>query len=386
MSFTIFSFITAFIFSTFILVSVHLLRKNPSFIRKFGVKSVLIGYLLCLVRMLFTPEFSFTRVLKLPSIVNEFYETIYFEPVYVMSREISFFSLFLNLWCLGALLLVVIFVTQYIISLRRINRYSTCTSERIDLILNKVQSEYPRKIRAKAFICPETVVPMGIGLLRKKILLPYGKYSSKELYYMIKHEYTHFYNQDLVVKFLVVMFSCIFWWNPAVYLLLRDISQILEIKCDLTITQQLDNVKKNEYLQTILNLLKSQDKGPKLKVLGALGMMKSDKDKALVERFRVVLTPPKRVRKWTFSVIITLYLIAFGLSYMAVIQPAYRPQNHELISDNGNVEPILEGYIVKEENGDYILYSNKKGPYKIEEETAKIFISLGMDFREDLVK
>ncbi len=386
MSFTIFSFITAFIFSTFILVSVHLLRKNPSFIRKFGVKSVLIGYLLCLVRMLFTPEFSFTRVLKLPSIVNEFYEAIYFKPVYVMSREISFLSLFLNIWCLGALLLVAIFVIQYIISLRRINRYSTCTSETIDLILNKVQSEYPRKIRAKAFICPETAVPMGIGLLRKKILLPYGKYSNKELYYMIKHEYTHFYNRDLVVKFLVVMFSCIFWWNPAVYMLLRDISQILEIKCDLTITQQLDNVKKNEYLKTILNLLKSQDKGPKLKVLGALGMMKGDKDKALVERFRVVLTPPKRVRKWTFSVIVTLYLIAFGLSYMAVIQPAYRPQNHELISDNGNVEPILEGYIVKEENGDYILYSNKKGPYKIEEETAKIFISLGMDFREDLVK
>lgn len=196
MFFTIFSFITAFIFSTFILVSVHLLRKNPSFIRKFGVKSVLIGYLLCLLRMLFTPEFSFTRTIELPKLVNGFYEKVYIEPIYVMSKETSYFSLFLGVWCSASLLLVIIFAVQYGLYLLRISRYSTCTSERIERILSQVQSEYPRRIRAEAFICPETAVPMGIGLWKKRILLPYGKYSDQELYYIIKHEYTHFYNRD----------------------------------------------------------------------------------------------------------------------------------------------------------------------------------------------
>lgn len=386
MSFTIFSFITAFIFSTFILVSVHLLRKNPSFIRKFGVKSVLIGYLLCLLRMLFTPEFSFTMTIELPKLVNGFYEKVYIEPIYVMSKETSYFSLFLGVWCSASLLLVIIFAVQYGLYLLRISRYSTCTSERIERILSQVQSEYPRRIRAEAFICPETAVPMGIGLWKKRILLPYGKYSDQELYYIIKHEYTHFYNRDLTVKFLVIVFCCIFWWNPAAYLLLRDISQILEIKCDLAATQNFSHRKKEEYLGIILNLLKDQGNGPQFKIIGALGMIKFRNNKSLVERFQVVMKPPQSVHKWVLPVIVTLYLIAFGMSYMAVIQPRFNPlDKDEMISDNGKVETILEGYIIKEENGDYILYSPGEEPYKIKEETAQIFISLGMEFREDLI-
>lgn len=281
---------------------------------------------------------------------------------------------------------MIIFAVQYGLYLLRISRYSTCTSERIERILSQVQSEYPRRIRAEAFICPETAVPMGIGLWKKRILLPYGKYSDQELYYIIKHEYTHFYNRDLTVKFLVIVFCCIFWWNPAAYLLLRDISQILEIKCDLAATQNFSHRKKEEYLGIILNLLKDQGNGPQFKIIGALGMIKLRNNKSLVERFQVVMKPPQSVHKWVLPVIVTLYLIAFGMSYMAVIQPIYYPQETDIVSGDGTAEYVIESFIVKTINGDYILHSPGEKPYKIKEETAEVFISMGIDCREELIE
>lgn len=227
---------------------------------------------------------------------------------------------------------------------------------------------------------------MGIGLWKKRILLPYGKYSDQELYYIIKHEYTHFYNRDLTVKFLVIVFCCIFWWNPAAYLLLRDISQILEIKCDLAATQNFSHRKKEEYLGIILNLLKDQGNGPQFKIIGALGMIKLRNNKSLVERFQVVMKPPQSVHKWVLPVIVTLYLIAFGMSYMAVIQPIYYPQETDIVSGDGTAEYVIESFIVKTINGDYILHSPGEKPYKIKEETAEVFISMGIDCREELIE
>lgn len=44
----------------------------------------------------------------------------------------------------------------------------------------------------------------------------------------------------------------IFWWNPLIYLLKHDINNTLEIKSDLSITNNMTEDKKLEYLQSIL--------------------------------------------------------------------------------------------------------------------------------------
>lgn len=100
-------------------------------------------------------------------------------------------------------------------------------------------------------------VPMEVGIFRKSILLPDEPYTDSELYYILKHEYTHFQNKDLLIKILIYIYWCLFWWNPAIYLLKNDLSQILEIKCDLDVIDHMGNEHRVEYLTTIVTMLKN---------------------------------------------------------------------------------------------------------------------------------
>ncbi len=84
--------------------------------------------------------------------------------------------------------------------------------------------------------------------------------------------------------------------------------------------------------------------------------------------------------------IVTLYIFAFGMSYMAVIQPIYYPQENEIVSEGGTAEYVAESFIVKNVNGEYILHSPGEKPYIIKEETAEVFISMGIDCREELIE
>ncbi len=382
MSFTIFSFVTSCVFSTLILLAVHLMRNNPSFVKRFGVNTLLLGYTLCLFRMLFTPEFMFTRKLELPQQVNGFYNVVYFQPVQAVFQETSWFQIFLCLWWVVAVLLLLCFSVQYIVGVKRIKRYMSNVYPKAQEVLEKVQEEYDRKIKVKVFICPETSTPLGIGLTSKYILLPNGNYSSQDLYHIVKHEYTHFYNRDLTVKFLVMLFCCVFWWNPAVYLLWRDMAQMLEMKCDLTVTQDYNNNEKKAYLSVIIALLKEQENNSHMAPPTAMGLLKRRRSRILVERFDTVLAAPKKSKRWELWLTFGLCIALFVLSYAVVIQPKYDPPVSEAMSDDGTVDPTLEGYVLKDSNGDYFLYRPGKRPELMKSETVKLFISMGIEVRE----
>ena len=72
----------------------------------------------------------------------------------------------------------------------------------------------------------------------------------------ILHEYTHFLNHDTAVKLLVTLYCIIFWWNPVVYLLQKDLEQTLELKCDRAIAQTLNAQERTAYLRAILSAMK----------------------------------------------------------------------------------------------------------------------------------
>lgn len=199
---------------------------------------------------------------------------------------------------------------------------------------------------------------------------------------MIKHEYTHFYNRDLAVKFLVMLFCCAFWWNPAVYLLWRDISQILEIKCDLTVTKHYSIHQKKAYLSVIVALLKDQETKSRMKFPTSVGLIKRKRRSVFAERFRIVLDAPERLKRWQRLLISSMCLSLFVLSYAVVIQPRYEPPEEEIISENGLIYPEVTGYIVKNAEGEHFMCEPGERPYPIKREAAELLASTGIIIKE----
>lgn len=118
--------------------------------------------------------------------------------------------------------------------------YAGQWDERTNALLEQVQQQTGRKITVQGYTALNIESAFGMGVLHKRIILPDRDYTETELRYVLLHEYTHFLNHDTVVKLLVTLFCMIFWWNPVVYLLQKDLEQTLEIKCDLSVARTLD--------------------------------------------------------------------------------------------------------------------------------------------------
>lgn len=162
-------------------------------------------------------------------------------------------------------------------------------------------------------------------MLRRYIILPDKTYTDAELHYILLHEYTHFLNHDTAVKLLVTLYCIIFWWNPVVYLLQKDLEQTLELKCDRAIAQTLNAQERTAYLRAILSAMKqgcTQQPVPQ----PSTALFRAEADKAMRERFTAVLACAEQPNDRTASaVLIGSFAVLLVLSYAVLPQPAFEP-------------------------------------------------------------
>lgn len=87
--------------------------------------------------------------------------------------------------------------------------------------------------------------PLVYGLFRPTILLP-SDFPSKgrpEYEHILHHELCHVRNGDLWSKQLLLLVTCVHWFNPLVWLMLYLASQDLEMRCDAQVVAKLGSNK-----------------------------------------------------------------------------------------------------------------------------------------------
>lgn len=177
------------------------------------------------------------------------------------------------IWLCGALLSLSVFFFRYIHEIRKLNRYPS---------------------KDGIYIVPGCKTPMGIGVFKKRILLPRQDYTEQELRYILLHEETHFAHHDQLIKMLMQILCCIFWWNPFVYLLQKAVSQMLEIRCDREVAQSAD---KAEYMEVLLALVKDGGGSTSMverfqRIAGQRGRARSGRASVLAAAFVLVCMGP----------------------------------------------------------------------------------------------
>ena len=157
-------------------------------------------------------------------------------------------------------------------------------------------------------------------------------------------------------------FCCIFWWNPILYLLVKDLDQSLEIKCDLCITEKLSSIETSEYLQTIVATLKAA--GERKRRIGFNGTVALGKGKRneLLERFEYVLKNQKSKDQGRKAIVVWIVAVCavWFASYAVVPLPSYEAPIEEIITEPGTVEMTPENTYVIYENGIYKIFVNGK--------------------------
>ncbi|MFR3787387.1 MAG: M56 family metallopeptidase [Agathobaculum desmolans] len=359
---------SALLWSSLLIVAIYLLR-HTRFKQHFGVLSMVMLYLFCAVRLFLPIEFPYTLIAADSVIYPRIYSLLMQD---FANRPLLI--LLCCLWLLGFCELLFRYVRQYRKAIYSITHYAEPWDERTAALLEQVQRQTGRRIKVHGCTANHIESAFGIGVLRKYIMLPARDYTEDELRYVLLHEYTHFLNHDTVVKLLVTLFCMVFWWNPVVYLLQKDLEQTLEIKCDLSVARMLNAKERAAYLRTILTLMK-QPRSERRLPFAATALFRSDADAAIRERFETVMTyaakPHNRAASAAFASVFAVLLIA---SYAVLPQPKFEAPSS---TEPGAIDfDSSTAYIKQDHVGGYWLCIQNEQPIKLTEADVDFYKQL----------
>ena len=241
---TFYSFCWSVIISSIFVLALYFLRKKTFFILIFGVPILLLLFTFSLVRMLIPFEFSYQKVIH-----DKYLYAALMYPYILAGKHQSFLlSIIIGVWIIGSCFFFYRFFRKASSAYTYLKKIDKQSSDRIITILSRIDTKSKLSVYGSSTI--ET--PFLAGLFRPTIYIPAYEYTEEQLYYILLHEYTHYKNKDLWVKLLCNLFCIVFWWNPVVYLLPKDLNAILELKCDATLARKLTEEEQVSYLDTIL--------------------------------------------------------------------------------------------------------------------------------------
>lgn len=355
MDFSFYSVLMA-VFSSGILIGIlYPIRKKSYFAKKFGYVCIVLMYLLCILRIFLPINFSFTKGISNGGIYSDVCDILCFDKYRIGNCEFVIAEALFIIWVFVAFLKIGKFLLEYKSTERVLSMFPERKDMQCSRVMQRVFEETGKQHDVTIFYSDGIHMPMGMGIRKWRIYLPKQEYTDKELYYILLHEYTHFLNGDLFVKVLSYILCCIFWWNPFVYLMKKDLDKSLEKKCDLSIVEKLSIYESADYLQTTVDSLKAsygkkQFFGVHYSV--SLGNGKNDE---MTERFRIVLENKKNEKKNIKSII--CWFLVFGIvwiaSYSVILIPAYEAPIEEIEDVLGAVALTPDDVYILYKNGEY---------------------------------
>lgn len=101
------------------------------------------------------------------------------------------------------------------------------------------------------FVCEAISTPAVTGLFRPTLLLPHEGYD------FLRHELCHLKRRDMLLKLVLLAANAMHWFNPVVYLMLRQADEDIELACDSAATDGLDRAERAAYSRTLLAAVQS---------------------------------------------------------------------------------------------------------------------------------
>lgn len=383
MSLSPFSFLMALLWSSLFIGLFHLCRRINVFITRIGVISLFLLIMISTARMIVTLELPFVTILRSPFLLTKVQDFLNNDFI----LDLSVVHFLLGIWVVVSALLLF----QFLNEVRNYNNLIKLVRYRRDVKSEKVLESIKgdSKCKRTPFVvrCSRGITPFIAGFPKQMIYLPDVEYSDEDLYNVLLHEWVHFLHRDAWIKFSVQLFCIAFWWNPLVYLLKKDVGQILELNCDKCAMDHLkargDSDALESYTGTIIRTIEQQSMQDENKkkvsstpMLNGFVYTEADANFDIIQRFEILKESEKvKVSKSLMVAFAIVVLSLFAFSFTFVIQPE-------------NPAPVVEGmldtesiYLLFNENGNYDLYINGVFEDSITPEKAKSFIESGVPIK-----
>jgi beta-lactamase regulating signal transducer with metallopeptidase domain len=227
---------------------IPIMRDPKSLTYKNGFPLFVLGIFI-LIKLLFPYEFTFTKTLASKVILP----ALDMIGNYRLFGVITVFRLFLVGWLsVSSLLFLHIFRNHRklvgVLSVVPSTNDSKINDLIIELCIQKKLKRMP-----KVILLDIQTSPFIVGFKKSTIVLPINL--TDEAYkFILLHELEHVKHRHVYIKTFVEMVSILYWWNPVVWFIRREIIRALEIHSDSNVMQFLDDSTKIDYLNAIITL------------------------------------------------------------------------------------------------------------------------------------
>lgn len=354
MFFSFTAFITVLFFSSALIILIWLFLKNNRLIKEIGVGSLFFCIAIIMIRLFIPVEFTFANNLAFKRVLPKI--VFFFEiPIIASSNyNICFHHVIYVIWLIGAIIQLSRILQSYKHFKRTISKLPVVKDVHVQNTLQKTLQNYNESVNFKIVQTDMISTPMILGVLKPWIVVPQLEFSQNEWHYILSHEIAHYYHGDLWVKIIIEFLCIIYWWNPFIYLLKKQVSKVLEIHTDLTITKSMDELERIEYLECLLKIAKYNAN----RQLNKLALtFDSESTSMLSQRFHIVLENSNQKEKFRFkSIFLTIpILFLVVLSFFFVFEPYFILPNDAY----GTVEITNENsYLIQNQDNTYDLYIN----------------------------
>ena len=385
MQMSFFSLMTAVLWGSLLTGVLWLLRKK--IVGLFTVYMVALVYLFSLLRMLLPLELPLTQTIPMPEIMNAVTAVVYNQLWSNASTVFRPLHLLAAVWGAGVLIGFVFSALRNLRYKRQLLQSVQDPPDPVYKLMERVRQDTGKNRSVQIKVGSALDTPVGFGLIKKYIVLPEMDYDDETLYWVLRHEYTHFLNHDFTVTMLSSAFRLVFWWNPAAYLLRRDLEQVLEMKCDITVAAKLSKWEAADYMDVILYHTKVIGEKPRRKPRlpkHGLGLLGRRKDSSVKERIKYIKQVKERGERpaWHQALFAALAALMFVGSYFFVIQSEFEAPMEEILTEPG-MYGVSEDeiYIRMNEDGEYE-FVDPYGVFVISQEAAEEYIEEGYRYEE----
>ncbi|MCR4567637.1 MAG: M56 family metallopeptidase [Pseudobutyrivibrio sp.] len=369
MRITIFSFVVTAIYSSAIILLLYLLRTKARLVSICSASNVTLLYLFCAIRLFLPVEFVFTKPVEMPVIINPIYKVLTYNISLHGVGRIKVYNLLAGIILLVGLIKLIILVREYLKVFTTVKKFSKIKE-------NAAIDAFDKGKNIEIRECEIIGSPISFGILKKMILLPAKNYEKETEKLILLHEYGHHANKDLLVKILVEVFSAIYWWNPIVYLLSKDLYQTFELRCDQTVVESLDSEGRIKYLQVLLDEYKNNSSFESAFSIG----LSNSKPTAIEERFEEIRYYNAGKKKYGNCLVPIFFVITFFLSYLVVFRSKYDAPQGQMNTHYGEEFSKENSYIIEYENKYYIQINQDL--IKIDDEYVEKLLNDGFELKK----
>lgn len=339
------SLIASLIQCFLILVLVQLLLKyetkkiviTPQFLYVIGI--------LFFIRLIIPVEFGLSITIPSTKLLPSIYNVLNFQLITLDTITITVGNLLISIFLIGAFCKLILLIKKGILLSHYINSKKVTKKE--------ITSSNDKTVIVRYIKTPKVDSPSIYGVKRPIIFFPDNMtFTEKELQYITLHELTHYYKGDILLTFLFELITCIYWWNPLLFIFKKQMNKIIELRVDNELLKSFTPTQCIEYVECLLKVKKIQSQTTE-KNLSAPSLVNRHQSTFELRSKKILNFKP--LRNTNRVLLIVILLLSLG-SMFFVIEPYY--SNPSIENTTFEVNKQDEAFFIKHDDHSFSLYIN----------------------------